>query len=61
MFYYTSSDPVFSEETPYDALHVYAYLHHDGDLAAADRAAEAATADTAPTSPNKNAPPNPLN
>ena len=42
VFYcHTSSDPVFSEETPYDALHVYAHLHHDGDLAAADRAAEA--------------------
>lgn len=42
VFYcHTSSDPIFSEETPYDALHVYAHLHHDGDLAAADRAAEA--------------------
>jgi len=42
VFYcHTSSDPIFNEETPYDALHVYAHLHHDGDLAAADKAAEA--------------------
>jgi hypothetical protein len=42
VFYcHTSSDPVFSEETPYDAIHIYAHLHYGGDYAAADKAAEA--------------------